>query len=84
MHWGRHACKSLVFQKDLPSIAGSPNPPRSRSNAAISSIKRRETVRGTVFDIPNYASTKGAVFRFHPLFESIRCIFATVNLNIQA
>jgi hypothetical protein len=37
----------------------------------------------SVFGNPNYPSRKGADYYSQPLFEFIRCISATVNLNVQ-
>jgi hypothetical protein len=37
-----------------------------------------------VFGNPNYPSRKGTVYCSQPLFEFVRCISSTVNLNVQA
>jgi hypothetical protein len=38
----------------------------------------------SVFGNPNYSPREGAGYCSQPLFEFIRCISATVNLNVQA
>jgi len=38
----------------------------------------------SIFGNPNYLSRKGATYYSPPLFEFIRCISSTVNLNVQA